>query len=81
MVLSLSLPLSFNLIKQLIDALALFFDSIAHEMNFGRTGQIQRKTELLPNISRCVLQRRQRLLVLFFITANRDVNTSRLFVR
>ena len=75
-----SLPLSFNFIQQLIDALALFFNSIADEVNFRRTGQIQRKTELLPNIRGRALQRRERLLMLFFITADRDVDTSRLFV-
>src|SRR6185295_4854002 len=61
--LSLSLPLSFNLIEQLIDSLALFLDAIAHEMNLGRAGQIQRKTKLFSNIRSGVLQRRQRRLM------------------
>jgi hypothetical protein len=30
-ILSLSLPLSFNLFEQLIDSLALFLDAVAHE--------------------------------------------------
>src|SRR5688572_33157977 len=60
-VLSLSLPLSFNLFEQLIDSLAFFLNAIAHEVYFGSAGQIQRKTELLTNVRRRVLQSRQRL--------------------
>src|SRR5688572_5644975 len=81
LILSLSLPLSFNLFEQLIDSLALFLNAIAHEVNFGRAGQIQRKTELLPNVRRRVLQSRQRLLMFFLITPNRDVNTRGFFIR
>src|SRR6185503_12882622 len=79
-ILSLSLPLSFNLFEQLIDSLALFLNAIAHEMKLGRAGQIQRKTELLANIRRRVSQRREHFLVLFFITGNGHVNASCSFV-
>jgi len=65
----------------LIDALAFFFDAIAYEMKFRRAGQIQRKTELLTNIRRCVLQSRQRRFVLLLVTGDGDINASGTFIR
>src|SRR6185503_14790464 len=77
LILSLPLPLSFNLFEQLIDSLALFLYAIAHEMKLGRAWQIQRKTKLFPNIRRRVLQRRKYFPMLFFVAGNGDINTGR----
>src|SRR6185503_9400382 len=42
--LSFTFPLSLDLLKQLIDAFAFFFDAIADEVNLGRARKVQRES-------------------------------------
>src|SRR5215216_6436992 len=80
-ILSFTFPFSLNLIQQLIDAFAFFFNAIADEMNLGRARKIQRKSQLLTHERRGMLQRRERRFVLVLVTGYGHVNTGGALVR
>ena len=70
-------PISFNFVQQFVYSFALFFDSIAHEMNLRSARQVKRESKLFADVRRGVIQSAQSQAVFLFISGNGEIHARR----